>query len=138
MLDKAIMLASYYHYGQKDKGDNPYILHPLAVMTRMKTEDEKIVAVLHDIVEDTEVTFRGLKENGFQGHIIGAVDSLTRREDETYKEFIERASKNELARKVKIADIRENMDITRIPNPTENDISRLTRYKRALKRLEMQ
>lgn len=135
LLEKAIILASENHKGQKDKGGNPYILLPLAVMNRVHAIDEKIVAALHDVVEDTDITFDDLRHVGFFENIISAIDSLTRRNNETYMEFIIRCNDNSLAKTVKIADIEENMDLSRIPNPTEQDYSRLKRYDKALKLL---
>lgn len=131
-LEKAMEIAFKFHKGQKDKGGNPYILHPIAVMMAVKTIKEKIVAILHDIVEDTKVTLEYLRKEGFDEEIVLAVDALTRRNEETYDEFLYRIKQNELATRVKIEDIKQNMDLTRIPNPNKNDISRVKKYRRAL------
>lgn len=136
LLEKAIDLALHAHAGQTDKGGNPYILHPLSVMMRMSDEKEKIVAVLHDVVEDCGVTASDLRQTGFDTEIIDAVFALTRRENETYMEFVARCAQNKLARGVKIADIQENMDLSRIPNPTETDFKRVEKYKKALEHLQ--
>ena len=130
LLDLAIELAEKYHKGQFDKGGNPYINHPLAVMNRLSTTEEKIVGVLHDIVEDTEVTLENLREYGFPENIISGVDSVTRREGEPRAAFIYRAKLNELGRSVKVADLEENSDLSRIPHPTEKDYERVVKYKR--------
>lgn len=136
LLEKAIGLALNAHTGQVDKGGNPYILHPLSVMMRVKNTNGKIVAVLHDVVEDCGVTVSDLQEAGFNSEIVDAVLALTRGENESYMEFVERCAQNNLASEVKIADILENMDLSRIPNPTETDTKRVEKYKKALERLQ--
>ncbi|MHB0943363.1 HD domain-containing protein [Paenibacillus sp. ALE1] len=133
-LNKAISIAVTMHNGQVDKGGNPYILHPLRVMMKMQSNEEQIVAVLHDILEDTTMTEEKLLED-FTGQIIDAVIALTRLENETYWEFIARCKQNELARKVKIVDIEDNMDLSRIEQPTKKDYDRVNKYKKALKEL---
>lgn len=132
MLDKAILIAAQAHLGQKDKYELPYILHPLRMALRFRSETEMIVAVLHDVVEDNpDWNFDRLRQEGFSEEIIQAVDHLTRRAEETYEEFTERAGKNPLARKVKLADLEDNMDLKRIKNLTEKDKDRLERYHQA-------
>lgn len=135
LLVKAIELAKKYHQGQVDKGGNPYIEHPMAVMDRLETIEEKIVGVLHDIVEDTVLTLGDLLELGFPEFIVEAIDSVTRRDDETRAEFIKRAKQNVIGRKVKIADIMENMNLKRIPNYTLKDEKRVLKYEKELKKL---
>ena len=135
-LEKAIQIAVEAHAGAKDRGGKPYILHPIGVMMRCETEDEKIVAILHDVVEDTEWTFEALRKAGFSETIIEALETVTKHsEDEDYDEFVQRSLKNEIGRKVKIADLRENLDVTRIGELNEKDIERINKYKRALKTL---
>jgi len=138
-LERAIALAAVAHAGGKDKGGAPYILHPLRVMLGVEGEDAQIAAVLHDIVEDTPVTLAQLRELGFSEHIITAVAALTKhRGDEAdYFGFVERAGKNDIARPVKLADIEDNLDLSRIPEPTERDEGRLLRYRRARKLLHL-
>ena len=132
MLDKAILIAAQAHVGQKDKVDAPYILHPLRMMLRFRSETEMIVAVLHDVVEDNpDWSLDRLHQEGFSEEIIQAVDHLTRRKDETYKEFAERAQQNPIARQVKIADLEDNMDIKRYKHLTEKDQKRLAKYHAA-------
>ncbi|WP_431785885.1 HD domain-containing protein [Paenibacillus lactis] len=135
MLEKAIQIAVNAHSGQTDKGGSPYILHPLRVMHMMESEDEKIVAVLHDVIEDTDVTYGDLLKEGFSHEVIKAVRALTRQENETYMEFIHRCKKNDLACKVKIQDIYDNLDLSRIENPTDEDYIRQKRYTKALRLL---
>ena len=133
-LERAIQIAVEAHAGATDRGGKAYILHPISVMMRCETDEEKIVAILHDVVEDTDWTFDALRQEGFSETIIEALKTVTKHsEDEDYDEFIQRSLKNEIGRKVKIADLRENLDVTRIGELTEKDIERINKYKRALK-----
>ena len=137
MLGLAIKIAVSAHEGQTDKGGNPYILHPLRVMMSVESESEKIVAILHDVVEDSDWTFDALLEQGFSHEIIEALKSVTKEsEDEDYDAFIQRAIQNPIGRKVKIADLKDNLDVTRIPVLQEKDIQRIDKYKRALSTLQ--
>ena len=131
-LECAIRIAVQAHAGQKDKGGNPYILHPLRLMFRMHTDTERMVAVLHDVLEDSNWTLDRLRAEGFPDEIVIAVDHLTRRRDEPYEKFIERVNVNALARTVKIADLRDNMNVSRIPVLTDRDIARIRKYQKAL------
>lgn len=135
-IESAISLALQAHKGQLDKGGQPYILHPLAVMNRVESMEEKIVAVLHDVIEDSEVTLEELRGLGFSEEILTAIQLLTRSTEDSYEEFIEKTTTNRTARNVKIADIKENMNISRIKNPTQEDYNRLEKYRKALERLE--
>ena len=135
-LERAIQIAVEAHAGVTDKGGKAYILHPISVMMRCETDEEKIVAILHDVVEDTDWTFDALREEGFSETIIEALKTVTKHsDDEDYDEFVQRSLKNEIGRKVKIADLRENLDVTRIGELTDKDIKRINKYKRALKTL---
>ncbi|OWA34119.1 GTP pyrophosphokinase [Saccharibacillus sp. O16] len=131
-LARAIALAAQHHEGQTDKGGRPYIFHPVRLMLKALTEQEQIVAVLHDTIEDTELTLDDLRREGFSEEIVEAVDRLSRRDDETYHEFILRIKENRLAARVKILDLQDNMDLTRIKKPSEKDQKRLVKYSRAL------
>jgi (p)ppGpp synthase/HD superfamily hydrolase len=135
MLDKAILIASTAHQGQMDKAGEPYILHPLRVMFTRRTETERICAVLHDVIEDTNITLDYLKNEGFSEDILSALDALTRRENETYDEFIDRILRNKIACYVKLADLSDNMDLTRIANPTKKDYKRIEKYRKAADRI---
>ena len=136
MLERAIGTAVEAHKGQLDKGGNPYILHPLRVMMSVDLELEKIVAVLHDVVEDSNWTFEALLAEGFSIEVIDALKSVTKNsDDEGYDSFIQRAIRNPIGRKVKIADLRDNLDVTRIPDIGEKDLQRISKYKKALKTL---
>ncbi len=130
-LEKAILIAAQAHQGQKDKAGEPYILHPLRVMLRMDSETEMIVAVLHDVVEDSQWTMDGLRKEGFSEEVLEIVDCLTRRKEESYEEFIGRVRPNLKAKKVKLADLEDNMDMRRIEKPTEKDWERVKKYHRA-------
>jgi len=134
-LERAIMIATKAHAGQTDKGGNPYILHPLRVMLQMQCEQTRIVAVLHDVIEDSSWTFEDLKKEGFSDEVLKGLDGVTRRSGEQYDEFIERASQFWISRLVKLADLDDNCDIDRIPNPTHTDIKRIQKYKKAINQL---
>ena len=131
-LERAIEIAVSAHKGQLDKAGAPYVLHPLRVMLSLTTEDERIVGVLHDVVEDSEWTFDLLRAEGFSEEIIEALRSVTKVEGEGYDAFAARARANPIGRKVKIADLTDNMDLRRISEPTDRDFERLKRYSRAL------
>ena len=138
MLNKAIEIAAKAHNGQVDKGGNPYILHPLRVMFNFcesESEAVKICAVLHDVVEDTDVTFTDLQVEGFSEEILTALDCLTKRSGENYDDFISRILTNEIACKVKYGDLADNIDLTRIPDPTEKDKERVKKYRKAADRI---
>ena len=128
-LEQAISLAAKQHEGQVDKANTPYILHPLRVMLNVPTIEHKIVAVLHDILEDTETTIEDLYQFGFQEHIIDAIVALTKKQGETRLEAAQRARQNPIARVVKLADINDNMDLSRIQSPTVKDFERLKEYQ---------
>lgn len=134
-LELAILIATEAHKGQKDKGGNDYIKHPKAVAERVDTTTRKIVAWLHDVVEDTPITLEELRKKGFSERILQSIDAVTRRSNENRKQFIKRASLDADGIDVKIADIEENSDLSRIPNPTEKDIARTERYQLELKLL---
>lgn len=129
-LERAISLAAQAHAGQVDKAGQPYILHPLRVMLRVSTAEERIAAILHDVVEDTSVTLEQLAEEGFSPTIVAAVEALTKRPGESRMEAAARAAENRVARTVKLADNAENMDISRIAHPTEKDFARIQEYER--------
>lgn len=143
-LEHAIAIAAKAHAGVLDKASAPYILHPLRVMLRMQTDEERIVAVLHDVVEDTGWTFDQLAAEGFSRAVLDALESVTKRPEdedgpsddtasklERYMGFIARAARNEIGRKVKVADLEDNMDLSRIADPTAKDFARVAKYRRA-------
>jgi (p)ppGpp synthase/HD superfamily hydrolase len=130
-LEDAVSTAAQAHRGQKDKAGDPYLLHPLRMMLRMKSEAEMIAAVLHDVVEDCDWTLEQLRDRGFSEDVLQAVDCLTHRNGESYEEFIKRAQQNPIARQVKIADLEDNMNIQRIRAITAKDLERLAKYHRS-------
>ena len=136
LLAKAIEIALKAHAGQTDKAGMPYIGHVMRVMQAGRTIDEKIVGVLHDIVEDTPWTFEALLAEGFPAHIIDALRCVTKiSEEEPYEEFIERVKSNPLAVAVKINDLTDNMDIRRLADITDKDAIRLRKYLKAYREL---
>ena len=135
-LERAIQIATEAHKGQFDKAGREYIGHPIRVMEMGKTEDEKIVGVLHDVIEDTDWTFERLEAEGFSQEVINALRCVTKTsENENYDEFIDRVKKNPLASAVKINDLTDNMDIRRLPYLSDKDVKRLKKYLKAYKRL---
>ncbi len=134
-LEDAIALAVSAHRGQQDKVGQPYVLHPLRVMLCCETETARIVAILHDVIEDTPHTLAELRALGYSEEVLQALDCLTRRAGESYEAFIQRVKGNALARRVKLADLADNMDIRRLPALSANDVERLRRYQRAWRAL---
>jgi len=134
-LDRAIELAKQHHEGQTDKAGKPYIEHPLRVMNQVESEEEKIVAVLHDIVEDTDISLDDLRNEGFSEKVVSAVECLTKQDGENYDSYIERISFNPLAVKIKLADLEDNRDLTRLPEVTDKDLERIEKYDKALEKL---
>lgn len=135
-LERAIAIAAIAHEGQVDKAGAPYVLHPLRMMLAVTTPEARIAAVLHDVVEDTPVTLEQLRADGFSAAVVEAVEALTKRQDEDYETFIRRVAPNPIAREVKLADLRDNADLTRIAEPTEKDRARVEKYRRAMAILE--
>lgn len=135
-LERAIELAVLHHRGQVDKAGEPYILHPLRLMLTMQTEIERIVAVLHDIVEDTPITFNDLRKEGFSEKVISAIECVTKKDGEDYDSFIKRISHNPLATAVKLADLEDNMDLARLSKVADKDMLRFAKYQHAKKVLQ--
>ncbi len=132
LLEKAISIALAAHKGQVDKGGCPYILHPLRVMLSVETLNAKIVAVLHDVVEDSDITIDELRLAGFNEAILDAVQLLTRENEVSYEDYIKNMKSNSLAVSVKKADLNDNMNVARLSGPNNSDSKRLEKYKRAL------
>jgi (p)ppGpp synthase/HD superfamily hydrolase len=130
LLNKMLVVATNAHANQYDKGGNPYILHPLKVMHYLKTNDEELqcIALGHDIIEDTNVTYLQLVEDGFTERIIQGILDLTKLSDETYDEYKLKVMSNRDAMKVKMADLRHNSDIRRLKGVTEKDLDRIEKY----------
>ena len=135
-LEKAIALAATQHAGQLDKGGQAYILHPLRLMLQFSNPTLQIIAVLHDILEDTATTAEDLKALGFSAEIIKSIQALTKQTGESRLEAAKRTTLNPLATQVKYVDVLDNMNLTRINNPTPRDFARLEEYKVVLEILK--
>ncbi|MEO3945266.1 hypothetical protein [Gorillibacterium sp. CAU 1737] len=131
-LTRAIILAAKFHDGQKDKGNLPYLFHPLRLMLNALTEEEQIIAVLHDTIEETDLTLEDLRKEGFSDEIVEAIDALSRRKKERYEDFILRIKQNSLARRVKILDLQDNLSPLRTRKRSDKDRDRMKKYSRAL------
>jgi (p)ppGpp synthase/HD superfamily hydrolase len=132
-LERAVAIAATAHAGQVDKAGSPYLLHPLRMMLNVATPEQQIVAVLHDVVEDCPGwTLDRLRAEGFSEAILSAIDAVTKREGEDYFDFVQRAAANPIAKAVKLADLRDNSDLTRIASPSEADFRRIEKYRRAI------
>ena len=135
LLQKAIDLATEAHKGQTDRAGKPYIGHITRVMRAGQTVEERMAGILHDIVEDTHRTFEALLHEGIPADVVDAVRCLTKMEGESYDQFIERVKTNPIAVAVKLNDLRDNMDVTRLPALTEKDMERLKKYHRSYSEL---
>ena len=132
-LERAIAIAAEAHAGQVDKAGAPYVLHPLRMMLSMSSIDERIVAVLHDVCEDCPGwTFDRLRSEGFSNRIIEALQSVTKCDAEDYYDFVRRSAANPIGRRVKLADLHDNSDLSRIAVPSERDLQRTEKYRRAI------
>jgi (p)ppGpp synthase/HD superfamily hydrolase len=130
MLDKMLMIATNAHHGQFDKGGAPYILHPLKVMHYLKSDDEELMCMApgHDVIEDTSVTYRDLRDAGISERVIKGITALTKVPGETLEEYKERVFANPDAMRVKMCDLRHNSDIRRLKGVTEKDLARVAKY----------
>ncbi len=131
MLSNAIVLATNAHQGQFDKGGNPYILHPLAVMHMVDSVEEEVraIAVLHDVIEDTKTTYEDLVKAGMSARVIEGVMAMTKQLGETFAYYKGKVMKNKDAMLVKAADLRHNSDFRRLKGITDKDIERLGKYQ---------
>jgi GTP diphosphokinase / guanosine-3',5'-bis(diphosphate) 3'-diphosphatase len=132
MLSKMILIATNAHDGQFDRGGTPYILHPMKVMHYLKTNDEELqcIALGHDVIEDTKVTYRDLRDAGISERVINGIRALTKVPGQTYEEYKEEVFSNVDAMKVKMCDLRHNTDVRRLKGVTEKDILRMEKYQR--------
>ena len=133
LLGTAIGVAAICHHDQSDKGGNAYITHPLRMMMRLRTDDEELmcIAVLHDCIEDSELELDHLSQLGMTQRIVDGVDAMTRRDGESYENFIKRCAQNPDAKRVKREDLRDNSDITRLKGLRQKDFDRLEKYSKA-------
>jgi len=134
-LDKAIEIAAMAHAGQTRRNGTPYILHPIRVMLSQRTQDEMVVAILHDVVEDTDTTLDDLRRAGFGDHILFAISLLTHSDGTPYDDYIRRIAENPLAVSVKIADLEDNMNLRELPEVNERDEKRSAKYHKAWRML---
>ncbi|HZV07357.1 MAG TPA: HD domain-containing protein [Gemmataceae bacterium] len=135
-IEKALQIAAKAHEGQTDKDGQPYILHPLRVMQRVEGMEAQIVAILHDVVEDTKVTLEDLRDAGFGGAILAGVRCVTHGKNESYADYLVRCKANPLGRQVKLADLEDNSRPARVllrPTRLEGDLARLRKYVLAYK-----
>ncbi len=131
MLSKAILIATNAHHGQFDRGGNPYILHPLKVLHYLNSNDEELmcIAILHDVIEDSDVTYKDLVNAGMSVRVIAGVKALTKVPGQTYEEYKQEVFDNIDAMQVKQKDLRHNTDIRRLKGVTEKDIARMVKYQ---------
>jgi (p)ppGpp synthase/HD superfamily hydrolase len=136
-LERAIVIAAEGHAGVADKAGAPYVLHPLRVMLAMSDKNERIVGVLHDVVEDCDGwTLDRVRSEGFSEEVVEALDAVTMRAGEEYFSFVRRAAANPIGRKVKLADLRDNSNLSRIGNPTQRDFDRIEKYRVSIEMIE--
>jgi len=130
-LERALQIAVNAHAGAKDKGGDPYAFHPIRVMLRCKNPDARIVALLHDVVEDTDVTFEDLKAEGFSETVLAALRLVTHLPEDSYEEYVKKIAPNPIATEVKLADLEDNSDIRRLKNLDDKAVARFRKYMRA-------
>lgn len=135
LLGDAILLATAAHDGQYDKAGAPYILHPLRVMMRMSTVEGKIVAVCHDLLEDTTVTAKTLVDNGFTDELIFAIDCMTKCPNEVYNDYLNRVISNKLASECKLEDMRDNSNIYRLHKVAQQHLDMIAKYHKGALRI---
>ena len=132
MVDLALSIARKAHEGQLDKAGVDYIEHPIYVASQVDTEEEKAVALLHDVIEDSPVSAEELLQAGLPETVVTAVQILTKKKEQDYQTYLETVKKNPLVRVVKLADLKHNSDLSRLSSITEKDKERLKKYKKAI------
>ena len=136
LLERAIKLAVKYHKGQYDKGGNPYIEHPLRVMEDVESIEEKVLAILHDVLEDCDVSKDQLIKAGIPEYLVEKLAILCKGKNEKYFDYIDRIKADRLTINVKLSDLKDNMNLKRLKEVTEKDINRIEKYKKAKEILE--
>ncbi len=131
IIEKSLEISLQAYQGKTDKAGAAYILHPLRLMSKMDTEEEMSVALLHDVIEDSDITAEDLLQSGISPTVVSAVQSLTKVKGENYEKFIDRVLTNKLASKIKKADIEDNINILRLTTITEADLQRVAKYHKA-------
>lgn len=132
MTKKAMKLCFSAHRDQVDKSGLPYVFHPFHLAEQMEDEDTTIVALLHDVVEDTEITFADLAQMGFSQQVIGAIQAMTHAEGVPYLEYVDQIKDNPIARRVKLADLRHNSDLSQLDQVDEKALERVKKYQAAI------
>lgn len=132
MIDIALAIAKKAHAGQVDKAGVDYIQHPLYVASQVNTEQEKAVALLHDVIEDSDITAADLFASGLSNEVVPAVQILTKKKGQSYQEYLGKVKSNNLARVVKLADLKHNSDLSRLKSVTNTDYERVKKYKNAI------
>ncbi len=135
MIKQAIELCYNYHKGQVDKAGKPYFLHPMTVALNCNNDDEKVVALLHDILEDTEITVEELIEKGIPERLCRSIVVITKKENDSYEKYVDRVAKDPIAIAVKIKDLEHNMDVSRLQDPTQKDYDRIEKYRKVHSKL---
>nr|DAS76548.1 MAG TPA: (p)ppGpp synthetase, RelA/SpoT family [Caudoviricetes sp.] len=135
MIDIALAIARKAHAGQVDKAGVDYIQHPLYVASQVKTEQEKAVALLHDVLEDSDITAADLLAYGLSNEVVTAVQTLTKKKGQSYQDYLEKVKSNDLARVVKLADLKHNSDLSRLKSVSDTDRERVKKYKNAIRYL---
>ena len=135
MIDIALAIAKKAHAGQVDKAGVDYIKHPLYVASQVKTEQEKAVALLHDVLEDSDITAADLLAYGLSNEVVTAVQTLTKKKGQSYQDYLEKVKSNNLARVVKLADLKHNSDLSRLKTVSNTDYERVKKYKNAIRYL---
>ena len=136
LTKKALMLCYKAHKDQQDKSGMPYVFHPFHLAEQMKDEITTVVALLHDVLEDTSYTAEDLKVMGFPEEAVAAIQMMTHDKSIPYMDYVARLKENPIARKVKLADLKHNSDLTRLDAPTEKDLKRVEKYRMAISLLE--
>ena len=131
LIETSLQIALRAYAGKTDKAGREYILHPLRVMAKMETDLERSAALLHDVIEDSDITAEDLLAEGIPAEVVEAVQSLSKNENEDYQDFVARAKKNKIAARVKIADIEDNIDVLRLSSLDEKDLARIKKYHAA-------
>lgn len=135
MINIALSIAKKAHAGQVDKAGIDYIQHPLYVASQVKTEQEKAVALLHDVLEDSDITAAYLLAYGLPNEVVTAVQTLTKKKGQSYQDYLEKVKSNNLARVVKLADLKHNSDLSRLKSVSDTDRERVKKYKNAIRYL---
>jgi (p)ppGpp synthase/HD superfamily hydrolase len=131
LIEKSLQIALRAYTGKTDKAGREYILHPLRVMAKMKTDLEMSAALLHDVIEDSDITAEQLLIEGIPSEVMEAIQYLSKNEGEEYQDFVARAKRNKIAAKVKITDIEDNLDVLRLSSLEEADFARIQKYHTA-------